>query len=78
MSPVDIAALLAHAARLRARAAAGEALGVVDTVDAHRPMAQLIVPLAETLEARGGSTREALAMASEFVRRLEPDGDTVH
>jgi hypothetical protein len=76
MSAVDVATILNRSAKLKARAAAGEALGLVDTIDATRPMAQLIIPLADVLEARGRSTREALAMASQFVGRLTPESGT--
>ena len=73
MIAVDVAALLTRSAELKARAAAGEALGLVETIDATRPMAALIVPLADVVEARGRTTTEALAVASQFVRRLTPE-----
>ena len=79
MIAIDVAALLTRSAELKERAAAGEALGLVDTIDAHRPMAQLIIPLGDVLEARGLSTTQALAVASEFVRRLTPEpGECLH
>jgi hypothetical protein len=76
---IDVAALFAHAAQLRDRAAAGEALGLVDTIDADSPLCGLIWPLADVLEACGRSTREALAVASQFVGQLTPEsGKPLH
>ena len=79
MIVVDVAALLARSATLKARAAADETLGLVETIDATRPMVALLWPLVEAIEARGRSTTEGLAVASQFVRRLTPEpGEWLH